>query len=234
MSTAAPLTPAEPTHREDSVLAVAEFAQALDAILAALLALLRTFARYTHALGPLHTPVWNRISRTRVRLARALAHLAVGTAPRRPTAPRAPRPPRPYVKDPRAHVPVRRHGWLGALLDHHVRGHASQLEFLLARPGAAALVAACPAAARTLRPLCRLLGTELPPQLRLPPRPRRRPKPAQPATPPPTPSEATPAPRPPKPPGPGLAPGDRPFQPYVLKAIRHDKRHGFWKPWKPE
>ena len=226
MSTAAPATQAEPTAREDSVLTVEELARTLDAILASLLALLRTFARYTSALGPLATPIWNRISRTRVRLARALAHLAAGHTPRPPRK----RPNRaPRDKDPRAHVPVRRHGWLGALLDHHVRGYASQLEFLLARPGAAALIAASPAARRTLRPLCRMLGTELPAALRLPPRQRpERPKPERAAP------RAAPRPTKPKPPGPGLAEGDRPFQPYVLKAVRHDKRHGLWRPWKPK
>ena len=131
---------------------------------------------------------------------------------------RAPRPRQaPREKDPRSHVPVRRHAWLGALLDHHVRAYASQLEFLLARPGAAALIAASPRATRTLRPLCRMLGTELPAALRLPPRPRpARPKPAKP-------------PRA-KGPSPGLAPGDQPFRPYVLKAIRYAKRHGLWRP----
>ena len=214
MSTAAPATQAEPTAREDSVLTVEELARTLDAILASLLALLRTFARYTSALGPLATPIWNRISRTRVRLARAMAHLAAGHTPRPHQAARE--------KDPRSHVPVRRHAWLGALLDHHVRAYASQLEFLLARPGAAALLAASPGATRTIRPLCRLLGTELPAALRLPPRPRLRKPPA--------------ARKPPRPkgPSPGLAPGDQPFRPYVLKAIRYAKRHGLWRPWEPE
>ncbi|MCX7378681.1 MAG: hypothetical protein NTY94_18270 [Alphaproteobacteria bacterium] len=221
MSTAAPATPAEPTAREDSVLTVEELARTLDAILASLLALLRTFARYTSALGPLATPIWNRISRTRVRLARAMAHLANGHTPR-PARPRTPRPHQAArEKDPRSHVPVRRHAWLGALLDHHVRAYASQFEFLLARPGAAALIAASPGATRTLRPLCRMLGTELPAALRLPPRPRpARPKPAKP-------------PRA-KGPSPGLAPGDQPFRPYVLKAIRYAKRHGLWRPWEPD
>jgi len=227
MSTAAPATQAEPTAREDSVLTVEELAHTLDAILASLLALLRTFARYTSALGPLATPIWNRISRTRVRLARAMAHLAAGHT-RHPTQPRTPRPrPRqaPHEQDPRSHVPVRRHGWLGALLDHHVRAYASQLEFLLARPGAAALIAASPGATRTLRPLCRMLGTELPAALRLPPRPRSaRPWPARPK--PAKPPRA-------KGPSPGLAPGDQPFRPYVLKAIRYAKRHGLWRPWEP-
>jgi hypothetical protein len=221
MSTAAPTTPAEPTAREDSVLTVQELAHTLDAILASLLALLRTFARYTQVLGPLATPIWNRISRTRVRLARAMAHLAAGHTPRA-TRPRTPRPPQaPREQDPRSHVPVRRHAWLGALLDHHVRAYASQLECLLARPGAAALIAASPGATRTLRPLCRMLGTELPAALRLPPRPRpARPKPAKP-------------PRA-RGPSPGLAPGDQPFRPYVLKAIRYAKRHGLWRPWEPD
>ena len=231
MSTASLPTPAEPSAQGHSALAVEELAQALDAILASLLALLRTFARYTQALGPLATPIWNRISRTRVRLARALAHLAAGHTPH-PSRPRPARPNQaPREKDPRSHVPVRRHGWLGAMLDHHVRAYASQLEFLVARPGAAALLATSPAARRTLRPLCRMLGTELPAPLRLPPRPKpAQPRPAQPK--PPRPKPASP-PRA-RGPSPGLAPGDQPFRPYVLKAIRYAKRHGLWRPWQPE
>jgi hypothetical protein len=225
MSTASLPTPAEPSAQGHSALAVEELAHTIDAILASLLTLLRTFARYTIALGPLETPVWNRISRTRVRLARALAHLAAGHTPR-PARPRTPRPsPAPREKDPRAHVPVRRHGWLGALLDHHVRAFASQLEFALARPGAAELLASSPAARRTLRPLCRMLGTELPAALRPPPRPPR----ARPAREPKPPRLKSP-----RPPRHGLAEGDQPFRPYVLKAIRYARRHGLWRPWKPD
>jgi hypothetical protein len=91
----------------------------------------------------------------------------------------------------------------------------------------AALIAASPGATRTLRPLCRMLGTELPTVLRLPPRPRpARPRPAR-----PRPARPKPA-KPPraKGPSPGLAPGDQPFRPYVLKAIRYARRHGLWRP----
>ena len=76
MSTASLPTPAEPSAQGRSALAVEELAHTIDAILASLLALLRTFARYTIALGPLETPVWNRISRTRVRRLFSVSQLA--------------------------------------------------------------------------------------------------------------------------------------------------------------
>jgi hypothetical protein len=123
-----------------------------------------------------------RVSRTRHRLERLLARVAAGWLPG-PTAPRAP-----VVADPA--VPRRRRVgapalgrlprgrmWLVRMLGYHVAGSGSQLDHLLADPAMAEFVAAVPAAARMLRPLCRTLGIS-PPVLGFPP-----PKPPKPARP---------------------------------------------------
>ena len=49
-------------------------------------------------------------------------------------------------------------------------GCGSQLQFLLTDPEFAALIAAAPQMGRVLRPLCRMLGVELPPLLARPSR----------------------------------------------------------------
>jgi len=76
-------------------------------------------------------------------------------------------------------------GWLLRLTpgDHFVRGYRLYIEQWLADPELAALLEAAPKqAGRILRPLCRILGIPLPPQLRLPPR-GKRPSPAAPSVP---------------------------------------------------
>ena len=159
-----------------------EIARALDAIIASLLDALWTRALFARLLGPLLYPLWNRISRTRQRLARAMARIIAG-APTRPTRPRA----TPGKRGTTSPIPRRRHGWLTHLLGDDIPAYASQLTHLLHQPGVAAALAASPGAARTLRPLCRMLGTDLPPaQAQGPqaaprahagPRPRRPPLP---------------------------------------------------------
>ncbi len=202
--TATPITDPAPTQTPAQ--AASAVARALDAILGSLCNLLWTRALTAYLLGALAGPVITRLLRTRERLARALAHLAAGHVPRAPS-------PRKRPSGPRTSFPNRRPGWLGTMLDHHVRNTASQLAFLLHQPGVAETLAASPAAARTLRPLCRMLGVELPAPLRLPPPPPR-------AAPPPKPPQANPpGPRPPK-----LPPLNPPLQPYVLAAARAWKR----------
>ncbi len=100
-----------------------------------------------------------------------LAGASDAEPPTRAARPRTP-PIRPPV--PRAHAFISRivpDGW----------AIACQLEAMLARPDCAEFLAAVPRAGRLLRPLCRLIGTPLPPALALPPRrrkPRPRPEPA--------------------------------------------------------
>ncbi len=127
-----------------------------------------------------------RVSRTRHRLERLLARVAAGWLPS-PTVPRTP-----VVADPA--VPRRRRVgapalgrlprgrmWLVRMLGYHVAGSGGQLEHLLTDPAMAEFLAAVPAAARMLRPLCRTLGIA-PPVLGFPPpKPPRTPRAAHPA-----------------------------------------------------
>ncbi|MCC6717796.1 MAG: hypothetical protein IT555_07930 [Acetobacteraceae bacterium] len=186
----------------------------LNAILTGLAGLL-----FLHLRVPFIVTLCNRISRARQRLVTLLARLAAGRAPRRRT-------PRPGQKGgpPSAPIPRGRAWVFRALHDdarHNVAAHAAQLEFLLHDPATAALLAAAPPTAlnglaRTLRPLCHLLGVALPAALRPPapppaspprrPRPRPRPRPSTPAPPP----ETTPY---------------RPLPRYVRLAVRAWKKN---------
>ena len=135
---------------------VHDVAARLDVILGGLLLLI---AAQFRRLGPLTMPLWTRISRARQRLARLLANLAAGTVPK----PCAPRPGRP--SHPRAAPLPRGHAWVVAILGYHAAGRGAQLNALLADPAMQQAIAAAPSAARTLRPLCRMLGIDLPPCL---------------------------------------------------------------------
>jgi hypothetical protein len=68
-------------------------------------------------------------------------------------------------------------GWLLQLVpDFDVRNHASQVQHWLNDPEVAAVIAAHPRrAGRILRPLLRMLGIPIPPELALPPRDRKAP-----------------------------------------------------------
>jgi len=183
---------------------VAEVARCLDAFFVSLLALV---AAHFVRLGILTVPVWTRIARTRQRLQRLLTRIAAGHAPRKPCA--APR--RSGVSVP---FPNRRDGWLPVMLDHNARNLASQLHHLLHTEGVAQIIAASPGAVRTLRPLCRMLGVDLPAPLRPPPRPPAPPRPVPVAAPPPTSAP------------PGSPPGtpDRPIPRNILAAARYWRR----------
>jgi len=192
---------ATPAPNAPTPLAVAEIARRIDLIFAALLTLIPHHARL---LGALTLPLWTRLSRARQRLARLLARLAAGTPPRPPGT--APRHPSARVPAPGAAL-GRRHGWVVATLGYQAASLAAQLDHLLRQPGAAATLAASPGCARTLRPLCRMLGIPLPPDLRLPE--ARAPRKT--------------APRPPPPDKQGH-PTPRPLPPYLRAAIRAWKR----------
>jgi hypothetical protein len=123
------------------------------------------------------------LARLAARFERLHARWVAGTLPRprapRPSAPaRAPRTPSTRLRIPRAHAFISRLVPDGFAI-------ACQLEAMLARPDCAEFLAAVPRAGRILRPLCRLIGTPLPPALARPPRPRRpRPRPEPPPQPP--------------------------------------------------
>ena len=104
----------------------------------------------------------------------------------------------------------RRFAWVIARIGYQAAGFASQLNHLLQQPGIAEIIAASPGAARSMRPLCRILGIELPTALRRPdPPPRPKPAPLQKAPP-----QKTPPP----------APFLRPLPAYVRAAMRAWKR----------
>ena len=123
-------------------------------------------------------PPWlcNRIGRARRRIAKILALLAAGRLPRIHA-------PRPGQKGgPKGHYFSRRRAWLVITMGYTAAAYASHLEQLLRDPATLATLAAAPPAtiaalARTLRPLCRLLGTPLPAILQPPPRPATLAKP---------------------------------------------------------
>ena len=145
---------AAPLPAPASLLA-ADLARRVGLILAAVAALVaRRFLREPRLVG-LIVPLWSRLNRSARRFERLMARIAAGTlpAPRRVTA----RPVHPLPPPRRAGLPTGR-GWLVRALGHEAAGCASQLEHLLAEPGAAGLVAATPAAQRILRPLRHMLG----------------------------------------------------------------------------
>jgi len=186
----------------DAVPLASEIARQVDGILGRLIVLLATKSRL---LGIFAGPLYLRIIRVHERLLRLLGNLAAGRLPRphtpRPTPP-ARSPPTPAIPTPQAHL------WIIRKLGWQAVGCASQLSTLLHAPGVAATIATSPGATRTLRPLCRLLGIDLPTPLRLQPRPEAPPRPARRST-PPTPHH----------------PPDRPLPAYVRAAVRAWKRH---------
>ena len=176
-------------------------------ILATLRAIIDTFADREVWRDPSRAPfyrlLYNRVSRAAVLIARLHALWQQGRLPR----PRAPRPGRTRAPNP---TPIpslpRRHAWLVARAGYRAAGIGSQLAEWLKRPDMPDFLAAAPQAGRHLRPLCRMLGVDLPPFLQLPPNPPRPPRP-RPSRPPATsqPTATTP---------------DRPIPPYVLAATR--------------
>jgi hypothetical protein len=143
----------------------------LGRILMALAALVaHAFLRDPRHVG-LINPLWRYITRTARRFDSAITRLVAGKqraySPRPGrTTPSAPQEPRPRVRLPTDHA------WLVLTLKHHAAGYGSQLNHLLSEPETAALIAACPQAARLLRPLCHLLGIS-PAAIQPPPRARR-------------------------------------------------------------
>lgn len=126
-------------------------------------------------------------------------------------------PPESAAVEPRQRAPYTRlptaRGWISAHIDA-AGPSGGPLHALLQRPEAPDFLAACPRAGRLLRPICRALAVDLPPWLKLPPRPRRaRPKPAR----------TVAAARTSRKTG-GLAPTDRPLPRYVLAAARAWRR----------
>ena len=176
----------------------------LIAILSGMRAALAPHVNHHTPRTPIFLTAWTRIGRAATRLTTLFTRWKNNTlpAPRAPSAPRkTPAPKKPYFPAGQA--------WLAKRTDHHVRGHASQLQHLLARPDMAEFLTAVPQAGRILRPLCHMLGIEPPAQIRPPPRSiRMRPKRIRP-TPNPVPHHGTP---------------DRPLPAYIRAAVRAWKK----------
>ena len=143
--------------------------------------------------GTLIILICTRLQRMAARFTRLAARVAAGqtVTPRpRPAAAPPRRPAAPYQRLPR------KKSWLLQLVPAAAFG-ASHLRILLDDPATQALLTAAPQLGRTLRPLCRALGLEVPPPLQRP-----RPAPARPPAAPASrapgapPRRTAPAPRP--------------------------------------
>ena len=162
------------------------FSERLHAIL--VLNLLPLIMQQILVLGAYTLPVWARISRARQRITRLLANFAAGRLPR----PHTPRPGRKGGPKPALYIP-QSHAWLVAQIGYRAAGYGAQIDYLLREPATQALLATAPpeilkSLGRSLRPLCRLLGVEIPKPLLPSPRSggagggcvSARPKPAKP------------------------------------------------------
>jgi hypothetical protein len=144
----------------------------LGALIAGLIALIaRAFLRNPRRVAII-LPLCTRLNRAGQRFNRVMARLAAGTRvrPSRARDRRGGAPPAP--------LPTQC-GWLLADLRHEAAYFHHRLDALLAEPETAAILAACPQAARILRPICRMLGLRpaaLPPLPRRPRKPRRKPR----------------------------------------------------------
>ena len=172
-------------------------------VLAALRQDMWTYAAWQHLLGPLLPWLSSRLNRAVRRIEALAARLAAGTL-RVPAA--APRPALPHPALPRQILPCVEPataappparppvpaglGWLLRrvqtidVIRLQVASSRSRLEHLLHQPDMQDLLRAAPQIGRELRPICRMLGIEVPPGL-FPPS-RRRPAQPRPARPKPT------------------------------------------------
>jgi hypothetical protein len=137
-----------------------DFARRLGLILAALAAIIaRRFPRDPR-LVTLIIPLCRRINRAARRFERLMARLAAGTLPkpRMPGTPPSASPDRSGGSHPAADALPRGRFWLVRALGHEAAACATQLQALLAEPGAAEILGEVPAAGRIIRPLIRLLA----------------------------------------------------------------------------
>ncbi len=145
-----PLTP--PTLRANAP----SLALRLGTILVSLAALIAHRFLRNPRLLPLIVPLWTRLTRAKTRFERLMAHVAAGRRPRRARPSRKATP----GGRPPANLPAG-HAWLVRAIGNEAAAHACQLEHLLSDPAMAEAIATHPAAARLLRPLCRMLGVSL-------------------------------------------------------------------------
>ncbi len=181
MPPSAPLSPNLRAHAPT-------FALRLGAILRALATLIAARFIRTPRLIPLILPLWRSFTRKARHVERLMACLAAGRLPR-PSAPR------PHRTSPPSLLPQTR-GLLLTTLKHEAGVYRAQLEVLLAHPETAALLAAAPAMAALLRPICRLLALDHPALTPVPKNAKPTPQPTK-AAPifPPIPPSTPPCPR---------------------------------------
>ena len=124
--------------------------------------------------------IWQRIGRTATRFENLFARWRNGTLPKPRTTPRPPRPITPTTPAPPFRLPRSRAWLIREMQCHHVNGRAGTLEYFLANPDLPEFLAAAPQARRLLRPLCHMLGLQMPGDPRWPdPKPSPAPKPAK-------------------------------------------------------
>jgi hypothetical protein len=136
-----------------------DLARRVGLILATLAALIaRRFLRQPR-FAALIVPLWSRLQRAARRFERLMARLAVGRLPkpRASGAPPSGSPGRGGSHRSAGTLPTGR-GWLVAALGPEAAACATQLQALLAEPGAAELLALAPTAQRILRPIARMLA----------------------------------------------------------------------------
>jgi hypothetical protein len=172
---------ARPTPSDTLRAAAPDLARQVGLVLGGLCTAIRQGTAGQSLLRTMIDRVFSRVFRTRHLLERLLARVATGWLPR-PAAPRAvpaaPRDPsvprRTRVCAPALGRMPRARAWLVRIAGYRAAGSGSQLDHLLTDPVMAEFLAAVPAAARMLRPLCRTLGIS-PPVLGFPPPPDPRP-----------------------------------------------------------
>ena len=135
----------------------AELLALVGAVMENLKTLIATrFLRIPHLL-PLITPLWKRLNRIHRRLKRAL-ELGIATPRQQVSRAGAPRPRATITTAPAL---PQKFGWLIWALGWQAAGYAGHLEHIFRRPEILALVAACPRAARVLRPITRMLALKI-------------------------------------------------------------------------
>ena len=182
----------------------------LTAILTGMRAALAPHVNRDRARTAILLCAWTRIGRAASRFQALFARWQSNTLP----TPRPARAARPTETQQKPYFPAGR-AWLAGTTDHHVRGHASQLQHLLDHPDMPKFLAAAPQAGRILRPLCHMLGITMPAALL--PRSRMKPSRRKPANSP----RPKPAPVPPlRPLHPQRRPRPMPFMNFSKKTPR--------------
>ncbi len=137
-----------------------ELARRFAVIMAGLAALVaRRFLKMPHLVG-LTTLLWSRLNRAVRRFHRALTSPARVHAPRKRPSQARPSQARPN----QVQLPLGR-GWIVRELGWEAAGYMAQLDALLGEVANRTALADAPAAARVLRPICRMLGVVVMPEI---------------------------------------------------------------------